>query len=189
MQKKHNLRFIHILAVIVKRQRNGKKWDVFISYASEDKNTIERELAKLLDSMGVKIWYDEFSLKVGDSITQKIDEIKSFSLYLADKFALDTSKVSLKKIATKLIEVIRPAIFEHLSRLLLYRKLIKNGKSNLAKVSDLKWGEKQRNTLSKGYINRINSFYYIIGQNFNTSLDDTLNCYLYDLHPEREIQT
>jgi TIR domain len=50
-----------------------KKWDVFISHASEDKNSIARPLAKALASAGVSVWYDEFSLKLGDSLRGSID--------------------------------------------------------------------------------------------------------------------
>lgn len=118
-----------------------KKWDVFISHASEDKKNIVRELATILRNIGVQIWYDETTLVVGDSLSKQIDiglqdanfgiviiskaflnkrwtdyeyrsllskednfkkvilpiwhdikasEVKEFSLYLADKFALDT---------------------------------------------------------------------------------------------------
>lgn len=49
------------------------KVDVFISYASEDKQTFVRPLAAKLADMGFEVWYDEFSLKVGDSLTESID--------------------------------------------------------------------------------------------------------------------
>lgn len=61
------------MKIIDKGDYMTKKWDVFISHSSEDKDSIVRELANLLDKLGVKVWYDEFSLKVGDSLTQKID--------------------------------------------------------------------------------------------------------------------
>lgn len=217
-----------------------KKWDVFISHSSEDKDTIVRELATRLDNLGVKVWYDEFSLKVGDSLTQKIDqglvdsnygiviiskaflnkkwtdyeyrsllskennfkkvilpiwhnitqeEVKSFSLYLADKFALDTKKNNIEEIIRKLLEVIRPDIYDNLSRLLLFKKLLSEATTEYAKTSDLKWGEKQRENLTPKQVVRIKGYFYSIGQVLETSLEDTINCYLYDHHPEREIQT
>ena len=52
----------------------NKEWDVFISHASEDKDSIVRQLADVLERLHVKIWYDEFSLKVGDSLSKSIDE-------------------------------------------------------------------------------------------------------------------
>lgn len=51
-----------------------KNWDVFISHASEDKDTVVRQLADTLEKLKVKIWFDEFSLKVGDSLSKSIDE-------------------------------------------------------------------------------------------------------------------
>ncbi len=51
-----------------------KKWDVFISHASEDKDTVVRQLADALEKMKVKIWFDEFSLKIGDSLSKSIDD-------------------------------------------------------------------------------------------------------------------
>lgn len=50
-----------------------KKWDVFISHASEDKEDLVRELADKLTKIGVKVWYDEFSLKLGDSLIDSIN--------------------------------------------------------------------------------------------------------------------
>ena len=50
-----------------------KRYDFFISHASEDKDGFVRGLAEALQSRNVRVWYDEFILKVGDSLRQKID--------------------------------------------------------------------------------------------------------------------
>lgn len=50
-----------------------KSYDVFISHASEDKDSIVRALANALVDEGLKVWYDEFTLGIGDSLRQKID--------------------------------------------------------------------------------------------------------------------
>jgi len=50
-----------------------REYDVFISHASEDKDEIVRPLAQALVNEGLKVWYDEFELKIGDSLRQKID--------------------------------------------------------------------------------------------------------------------
>ena len=47
--------------------------DVFISHASEDKDDIVRPLATALDNAGLSVWYDEFELRIGDSLRRKID--------------------------------------------------------------------------------------------------------------------
>ena len=48
-------------------------YDVFVSHASEDKDSLVRPLATLLARLGVRVWYDEFSLEVGDSLSRSID--------------------------------------------------------------------------------------------------------------------
>ncbi|WP_061250158.1 toll/interleukin-1 receptor domain-containing protein [Leptospira alstonii] len=50
-----------------------KKWDLFISHASEDKKRLVAPLAKKLTQFGSLVWYDEFSLKPGDSLSESID--------------------------------------------------------------------------------------------------------------------
>lgn len=52
----------------------SKSYDVFISHASEDKDDIVRSLANALSSRGLEVWYDEFTLRIGDSLRQKIDK-------------------------------------------------------------------------------------------------------------------
>lgn len=56
-------------------------WDVFISYASEDRNEVAEPLAIALVNEGLKVWFDEFVLKVGDSLRRKIDEGLASSEY------------------------------------------------------------------------------------------------------------
>jgi len=51
-----------------------KTHDAFISHASEDKEGFVRPLAEALQAEGFDIWYDEFSLTVGDSLRQNIDK-------------------------------------------------------------------------------------------------------------------
>lgn len=50
-----------------------REYDVFISHASEDKDSVVRPLALALSAGGLKVWYDEFELKIGDSLRRKID--------------------------------------------------------------------------------------------------------------------
>lgn len=50
-----------------------KSWDIFISHASEDKNSFVAPLANALSAFGVNVWYDEFELKLGDSLSRSID--------------------------------------------------------------------------------------------------------------------
>lgn len=50
-----------------------REFDVFVSHATEDKDTVVRPLAGALQERGLKVWYDEFELRVGDSLRRKID--------------------------------------------------------------------------------------------------------------------
>ncbi len=50
-----------------------RRYDVFISHATEDKDTVVRPLAHALRDGGLAVWYDEFELKIGDSLRRKID--------------------------------------------------------------------------------------------------------------------
>lgn len=48
-------------------------FDAFIAHASEDKDELVRPLARLLQQNHVEVWYDEFSLSLGDSLRRSID--------------------------------------------------------------------------------------------------------------------
>ena len=50
------------------------KWDAFICHASEDKEAFVRPLAEALQEESLEIWYDEFTLLVGDNLRRKIDD-------------------------------------------------------------------------------------------------------------------
>jgi hypothetical protein len=55
-------------------EENEKEYDVFISHASEDKVEVVRPLAIALKNENLNVWYDEFELKIGDSLRRKIDK-------------------------------------------------------------------------------------------------------------------
>lgn len=48
-------------------------WDLFICHASEDKDEVARPLADRLTAKGLRVWYDEFTLTLGDSLSRSID--------------------------------------------------------------------------------------------------------------------
>ena len=61
--------------------RSRVRWDLFASHASEDKETFVRPLAVLLGSLGVRVWYDEFALTLGDSLSESVDKGLARSRY------------------------------------------------------------------------------------------------------------
>lgn len=50
-----------------------KKYHVFVSHASEDKDNFVRPFVNSLVAEGIDVWYDEFELKLGDSLRRSID--------------------------------------------------------------------------------------------------------------------
>jgi hypothetical protein len=54
-------------------KKREDEWDVFVSHASEDKEAIAKPLADALRAQGLRVWYDDFSLRLGDSLRQSID--------------------------------------------------------------------------------------------------------------------
>lgn len=51
-----------------------KEWDVFISHASEDKEAFVRPLAQALSQLGVKVWFADFTIELGQSLSRSIDK-------------------------------------------------------------------------------------------------------------------
>jgi cold shock CspA family protein len=57
------------------------EYDVFISHASEDKESFVKELATNLREKGISVWYDELNLKLGDSLSESISKGLTNSSY------------------------------------------------------------------------------------------------------------
>lgn len=52
----------------------GQTWDVFISHASEDKETVARPLRDALTKLGVTVWLDDTQMRIGYSLRRSIDD-------------------------------------------------------------------------------------------------------------------
>lgn len=61
------------LGKAAKQDNPAGQHDVFICHASEDKDLVVRPLAEELRQRGLRVWYDEFELRIGDSLRRKID--------------------------------------------------------------------------------------------------------------------
>lgn len=61
-------------AIDLKPDTGNVNYDVFISHASEDKELVVRPLAERLRNLGLRVWYDEFEMRIGDSLRRKIDQ-------------------------------------------------------------------------------------------------------------------
>lgn len=103
-------------ATLEVKKEEQKEYDAFLSHASEDKKIIADKLVKKLIGQGLKIWYDDFCIKPGDSIREKIDEglLKSrHGLLLLSKnfFKKDWCKKELNALFLKNIDNIKNKIF------------------------------------------------------------------------------
>lgn len=65
----------------VQTDRAEGDWDVFICHASEDKELFVRPFASALREARLRIWYDEFTLSLGDSLLRSIDRGLARSRY------------------------------------------------------------------------------------------------------------
>ena len=52
----------------------GQAPDAFISHSSQDKRLFVRPLIECLEEYGARVWYDEYSISVGDSLSAAIDK-------------------------------------------------------------------------------------------------------------------
>lgn len=79
MERQKNLSLS--FADTIKPIQEKREYDVFISHASEDKEDFVRLFASNLKSKGLRVWYDEFELRIGDSLRRSIDNGLSSSRY------------------------------------------------------------------------------------------------------------
>ncbi len=59
----------------------AEPYDIFISYAAEDRETVAKPLFRLLAEKGLRIWFDEMELRVGDHIHTKVTRGITISRY------------------------------------------------------------------------------------------------------------
>jgi hypothetical protein len=218
----------------------SKKYDVFISHASEDKDSLVRPLAMLLEQLSVRVWYDEFSLKLGDSLSASIDkglrdsryglvvlskaflgkrwtdyeyrslltrqvggesvllplwygidteDVKSYSLYLADVKALSISRDNLNVVVPAILRVIRPDIWQEMRMRSALRKLIAESTYAAVDLSEIDGATSKHSKLTPQQIVRSKAVFYGIGKHLHSSFKDYIDNYELDVVPERELQT
>jgi len=84
-------------------------YDAFICHASEDKARFVRPLARELSRLGFRVWFDEFSMSVGDSLRRSIDQglaSSRFGVVVLSKafFAKEWSNYELDGLVAREIE-------------------------------------------------------------------------------------
>ena len=218
----------------------NKKYDIFISHASEDKDLLVRPLAMILERLSVRVWYDEFSLKLGDSLTTSIDiglqesrfgllvlsksflgknwpdyeyrslltrqidgdkvilplwygvtkeDVKKYSLYLADIKAVSITKDNYKAVIALILRVVRPDIWQEMRMRGVLRKVMVEGTPGVTKLSEINRETKKQSKLSPQQYIRSKAVYYGIGRHLKQTFDEHVEQYELDVVPERELQT
>ncbi|MCD8236662.1 MAG: toll/interleukin-1 receptor domain-containing protein [Prevotellaceae bacterium] len=218
----------------------NRKYDLFISHASEDKESLVRPLVSILERIGIKVWYDEFSLQLGDSLTESIDkglreskyglvvlskaflgkkwteyeyrslmtreidgervilplwygvtkeDVKTFSLYLADIKAFTIERNNLGIAILDILKVVRRDILSQLRMNYMLRKAVQEGETKVVNLSEIKKQKCKQGKLTKNQLVRSKAIYYGIGKHLNLTFDEYVDEFELDLVPERELQT
>ena len=79
--EKQKMQSLHSFDVLKPQPIEQTNYDVFVSHASEDKDDFVRDFVKCLQQHGLKVWYDEFTLRIGDSLRRSIDNGLNNSRY------------------------------------------------------------------------------------------------------------
>lgn len=213
-------------------------WDIFISHASEDKKDFVQPLASALDAFGVKVWYDAFTLRLGDSLSRSIDQglaksdyglvilspaflskrwpeyeirgltakelsggkvilpvwhnvsrddVLNFSPTLSDKIAIKSDGLTPLQIAVRVIEVVRPEIFERIHRRIAHYKFLSEAKVQNIATKDLHAGPIRHEKLSSDLISRIRLIRASLLGVYTHSIEFWLDGFKRDAHPSNEI--
>jgi len=212
--------------------------DVFISHASEDKEAFVAPFAQLLVNLGLNVWYDEFSLEVGNSLSRSIDkglakskfgivvlskdfiakpwpeyelrglvskelgrdkvilpiwhnvsrdDVLEFSPSLADKFALSTDRLSLHKIALKIVQAVRPDIFKNLQLMAWWKRTKTEGKKQTVPISTLKQAPIRHDTFSVPFLIRVKLVAHILADTGIVTFEGLIDGFKRDLTPNEEL--
>ncbi len=62
-------------------KQNSSIYDIFLSHASEDKDEVARPLKHILETRGLRVWFDENEVKMGDSLVARLNEGINTSKY------------------------------------------------------------------------------------------------------------
>jgi hypothetical protein len=214
------------------------RWDVFVCHASEDKAAFVEPLAAALAEFGLKVWYDRFTLSLGDSLSRSIDEglarsrfglvvlspsfldkrwpeyelrgltareiagrtvilpiwykiakedILRFSPPLADKLAIDSTGLTPLQIAVKVIELIRPELFQRIARRRALLEMRQDAKVEFSDPTTIRSSPTQHTTLPPDLVGRIRLVRASLLQAWPGSMGSWLDDFKRDSHPSCEV--
>jgi hypothetical protein len=161
---------------------NSKFAAVVLSKAFISKPWPEYELRGLTSRA---IGAESVILPIWHNITR--DDLLKFSPPLADTIALISSNMSLNEIALKIVEKVRPDIFNNLLRLIMWRKLVSEAKTEIVPIKEIKPGPIRHKTLPEGVLIRIKLIHFTLSTVLSVSLESTINNFRRDANPMGEI--
>lgn len=215
-----------------------KPYDVFISHAGEDKTNFVKPLADFLREAGLAVWYDEFTLNVGDSLSRSIDrgladsrfgivvlskaflgkrwpeyelrglvakeiesgktilpiwlditkkEILEFSPPLADKLAISADHLSIEAISRKLMEVVKPDLYEKIHRRLQEANLLTSARKETVDLRKIKVAPIRHQRLSIELISRIRLVRAALLDVYPLSMEAWVDGFRRDTNPDQEV--
>ena len=157
--------------VILSKAFLSKKWPEY-----EYRSLMTREIDG--ERVILPLWYD---------VTK--ENVKDFSLYLADIKALPVLTGNLGMIVPAILKVIRPDIFQELRMRNVLRKAVEEGTPEVVKMSEIKRATTKQSKLTRQQLIRSKAVYYGIGRHLNQSFDECVDQFEFDVVPEREMQT
>lgn len=94
------------------RFEHNKEFDFFISHASED-NQYAKELKTILESHGLKVWYDETEIKDGTYWQRIIDGIEQSAIFMPIISSSYINKITKRKERLKVLDKYEYRILPH----------------------------------------------------------------------------
>lgn len=154
-----------------------KKYDVFISHASEDKDSFVRALAVELERYSIRVWYDEFTMKLGDGLSRSIDT------------GLQSCRYGVIVLSKHFLEKNWPDVWERVKMEVVLKNAVVEAESAVVPMSQILQQTTRQSVLTRQQIIRAKAIYYGIGRHIGKSFPDYIFTYELDLVPEREIQS
>jgi hypothetical protein len=216
-----------------------ERWDLFISHAGEDKQSFVRPLATVLTRFGLRVWYDEFTLKIGDSLSRSIDmglaksqfgvvvlsphfvekdwpeyelrgltakelgagkvilpvwhdlsraDVLAFSPPLADKLAINTSGKTPLQVAIAIIEVVRPELFQRISRRVALLQARADATSEVVPLTQIKKGPVRHEVLPVDLLGRIRLLRAVLLEVHPAPMTTWVDDFRRDMNPADEVR-
>jgi hypothetical protein len=117
------------------------RYDVFLSHSAKDKDVV-RDLANRLKSDGVRVWFDEWEIKPGDSIPAKIEDGLEHSRVLVPCMSAEALAADWPQLESHTFRFKDP--LNHNRRLIPLRLDDAPTKGSLAQFSYIDWRSDKR---------------------------------------------